>query len=183
MIASKVSFSQHTKELLNARPLSRTAKAKLRRQRVVEYIRELPFGECQKSDLITAAGWDISVQPQYANGWAFIERLKKHKVIRMSEGTNPRNSHVKKWEVVGDVKVTKPAVEPRKTFEEIVNKPIFSAAPVEQRIDFKLKTDATSPDIKIEEMTVTDDLLEQAKNFAWNTNSDSLREFLAWLKR
>jgi hypothetical protein len=169
MIASKVSFSQHTKELLNARPLSRTAKNKLRRQRVIEYIREIPFGECRRADLITAGGWDISNESQYSSGWSFIKNLQKKNIIRMSDGTNPKNSYIKKWEVVGDTRITKPATE--------------------QRIDFELKTDATSPDIKIEAVTLPepatmpDDLLEQAKNFAWNTNSDSLREFIAWVKR
>jgi len=82
------------------------------------------------------------------------------------------DNEAKAKEEVGDVKVTKPAVEPRKTFEEIVNKPICPDMP-------KLEPVIVSD----EPVEMPDDLLEQAKNFAWNTNSDSLREFLAWLKR
>ena len=170
MIASKVSFSAHTREMLNARPLSRTHKSRLRQQRIVEYIRELPLGECKKSDLIAAAGWDMSVLNQYANGWQLIESMRKKNVIRMTDGSDPKNSYIKKWEVVADIHVTKPAVEPRKSFEEVTGVPI---APTLPQLEPVIETPITVPD----------DLLEQAKNFAWNTNSDSLREFLAWLKR
>lgn len=188
MIASKVSFSQHTKELLNARPLSRTAKSKLRRQRIVEYIRELPFGECQRHELITAGGWNISDQSQYSSGWSFIKGLQNKNVIRMSDGTNPRNTYVKKWEVVADTRVTKPADHTVTNDHGTMTFPAADGVKtleptVAQRIDFKLETDATSPDIKIKEVTLPDDLLELAKNFAWNTNSDSLREFVVWVKR
>lgn len=170
MEASKVSFSQHTKEMLNARPLSRTHKAKLRKQRIVEYIRELPFGECQKSDLIAAAGWDIKVVQQYSNGWSFIERLRKNKVIRMSDGTDPKNSYIKKWEVVADTHVTKPADIPR-------------VEPVEEvgEVTWPEPADGPTPPPADERKTVN--LLDEAKNFAWTMNSDSLREFVAWVQR
>lgn len=178
MIASKVSFSQHTKEMLNARPLSQKHKIKLRKQRILEFIRELPHGECQKADLIAAAGWDISVSNQYANGWAFVDRMKKNKVIQMSDGSNPRNSYIKKWEVVADIHVTKPADIPR------VEPP--KKLPLAGGIGVSTPSVGTPLPI-LERVVVADepsgDLLEQAKNFAWNTNSDSLREFVAWLKR
>lgn len=167
MEVSKLSFTQHTRDLLNARPLSRTAKGKLRKQRIIEYIRELPFGECQKADLITAGGWDISNQPQYSSGWTFLKGLEKKKVIKMSDGTNPKNFNVKKWEVVADIKT----IKPRSTFQEILDKPMFPDVP-------KLE-----PVIMPEKEVPSGDLLEQAKNFAWNTNSDSLREFVAWIKQ
>lgn len=183
MIASKVSFSQHTKELLNARPLSRTAKSKLRRQRIVEYIRELPFGECQRHELITAGGWNISDQSQYSSGWSFIKGLQNKNVIRMSDGTNPRNTYVKKWEVVADTRVTKPADH---TVTNDHGKMTYPAGDGETTLG--VRTDGAlppRPPMPMLEPVITqpDDLLEQAKNFAWNTNSDSLREFVAWLKR
>jgi hypothetical protein len=165
MIASKVSFSAHTKEMLNARPLSRTARAKLRRQRIVEYIRELPFGECKKADLITAGGWDMSISSHYANGWSFIERMVKNNIIRMTEGSNPKNSYIKKWEVVADTHIIKPRVETVQFRSE--------PAPVAEE----------TPVVEPADEPSTFSLLEEAKNFAWNTNSDSLREFVAWVKR
>jgi len=171
MIASKVSFSQHTKELLNARPLSRTAKSKLRRQRIVEYIRELPLGECQRHELITAGGWNISDQSQYSSGWSFIKGLQNKNIIRMSDGTDPKNSYVKKWEVVADTRVVKPAVSHTVTNDH-------------GTMTFPATDGVVSLAPQLEPVIDTpDDLLEQAKNFAWNTNSDSLREFIAWVKR
>jgi hypothetical protein len=168
MIASKVSFSQHTKEMLNARPLSRTHKSKLRQQRIIEYIRELKYGECQKSDLIMAGGWDISNHQSYANGWAFIERLKKNKVIQMVDGSNPKNSYIKKWVVLADVhtvkvengKMTVPATDGVTTVKPDVIKVKPSEAQTSQ--SFTL-TGSSGP--------------------VAQTNSDSLREFIAWYKR
>lgn len=187
MIASKVSFSQHTKELLNARPLSRTAKSKLRRQRIVEYIRELPFGECQRHELITAGGWNISDQSQYSSGWSFIKGLQNKNVIRMSDGTNPRNTYVKKWEVVADTRVTKPADH---TVTNDHGKMTYPEGDGETTLKpvIGIRTDGAlppRPPMPMLEPVISqpDDLLEQAKNFAWNTNSDSLREFIAWVKR
>jgi hypothetical protein len=206
MMASKVSFSAHTKEMLNARPLSRKHKAGLRRQRIVEFIRELPYGECKKSDLIEAAGWDISVKQQYANGWSFIERLRKYKVIQMSEGSNPKNSYIKKWVVMGDVHIVRPAhadIGPGYTHSEgdnCLNKPtkrtiINNHGDMmypEGDGEISIKEDGylpprtalqLEPVIPVEEEPKPINLLEAAKEFAWNTNSDSLREFVAWVKR
>jgi hypothetical protein len=183
MIASKVSFSTHTKEMLNARPMSRTHRAKLRRQRIVEYIRELPFGECKKADLIMAGGWDMSVSSQYANGWSFIERMVKNKVIRMTEGTNLKNSYIKKWEVVADTRIVKPATT-------VTNDHGKMTYP-ESDGEISLKKDGylpPRPSLQLEPVIPEEEpkpinLVDAAKDFAWNTNSDSLREFVAWVKR
>lgn len=188
MIASKVSFSTHTREMLNARPLSRTHKAKLRTQRIVEFIRELPYGECKKADLIMAGGWDMNISSHYANGWSFIERMVKNKIIRMTDGTAPRNSYVKKWEVLADTHIIKPRVQtiefPTEPADHTVTndhgKMTWPAADGVVSLTPQLEPVIPQPPF-VEEPT--DDLLEQAKNFAWNTNSDSLREFVAWVRR
>lgn len=181
MEASKVSFTRHTRELLNARPMSRTARSKLRVQRVKEYIRELPFGECQKADLIAAAGYDTRVQQQYANGWAFIQRLIRTKVIQATEGSNPKNSYVKKWVVLGDVTVTKTA----KQFNEDGDIPGIELKGVNSitvhDVNVEPENEVPTPGPVREPVLV--DLIQSAKDFAWNTNSDSLREFVAWVQR
>jgi hypothetical protein len=181
MIASKVGFTQHTRELLNARPLSRTDKSRIRKQRIIEYIREVKYGECQKSDLIAAAGWDISNGQQYSNGWSFVDRLIKNKVIQMSDGSNSRNTYIKKWVVLADVhtvkvengKMTVPPQDGETTLGPVEIKKDGFVSP---RPPLQLE-----PVIPADDATI--DLVSAAKDFAWNTNSDSLREFVAWVKR
>jgi hypothetical protein len=102
MQASKVKFSQETKAALIARPLSKQAKAKLRRERVKDYIRSQPVGTIIKqTDLAMVAGYDKS----QGHGWAFINRMiaKKHITKDTSEGAKRPS-----WTVVGDAHTVTP---------------------------------------------------------------------------
>lgn len=166
--------------MLNARPLSRTHKAKLRRQRIVEFIRELPYGECKKADLIMAGGWDMNISSHYANGWSFIERMVKNKILRMTDGSNLKNSYIKKWEVVADIHTIKPRVQ---TIEFPTEPADHTVTNDHGKMTYPATDGVVSLAPQLEPVILGDDLLEQAKNFAWNTNSDSLREFVAWVKR
>lgn len=104
MHASKVTFSRETRMALTARPLSRGQKSKLRQQRVLEFIREQVNNEAQARDLIYAAGYDASKEDEYGRGWAFISGLVRRGVLIKEDGSDPKNSYVKRWTIPGDVK-------------------------------------------------------------------------------
>lgn len=161
MDASRIVFSQQTKAALNARPMSKAAKAKLRRERVKDYIRSQPVGTIIKQrDLATVAGYDKS----QGHGWAFISRMVKtgHIAKDTSEG-----NHKPSWTVRGDAKVKTPPVEkPEKLTVESNEKPEFS-----------LHTESLDDLNDIVAGMVT----QRAKEFAWAYNSDSLRDFIRFL--
>lgn len=174
MQASKVSFSQQTKAALNARPMSKAAKAKLRRERVKDYIRSQPVGTIIKqTDLATVAGYDQS----QGHGWAFIARMVKtgHITKDTSEG-----SHKPSWTVRGDAKVVKPKKGVVGKLEGVTVMPEVQIPELPYPADmprFHFETD------KLEDFNdMADGRTKQlAKEFAWQYNSDSLREFIKWL--
>jgi hypothetical protein len=98
----------------------------------------------------------------------------------MTDGSDPKNSYVKKWEVLADVhtvkvengKMTVPEGDGETTIKPRVGFPESTFPILEPVIP---KEDTANPNVI--------DLLDAAKDFAWNTNSDSLREFVAWVKR
>lgn len=172
MYASKVSFSNQTRALINARPLSRNKRVKLRQQRVMDFIRETPNGEVRKRDLIEAAGFNPHNEREYARGWAIIGTMIRKKMIVASDGSNPKNSYLKQWTIPGDV-VTRPDAVPHPA----------PAEEVEQKAE-EVPTETTGKMYGISiEQYAPDDIREKAKEFAWRENSDSLREFIAWLEK
>lgn len=163
MQASKVKFSQETKAALNARPLSKAAKAKLRRERVKDYIRSQPAGAIIKqTELAAAAGYDQS----QGHGWAFVNRMIKngHITKDTSEG-----AHRPSWTVKGDARVVRQKAEVK-----VPDQPMPTPEPTQH---FRFEATSTS-----EFAEAANGWTKQlAKEFAWQYNSDSLREFIKWL--
>lgn len=170
MIASKVTFSSKTREMLNYRPLSQGDKSKLRKRRVKEFIRELPTGEAQTKELIAAAGYDISRDSQYATGWQFIKGMTRRKEIGYNDGPASQKL-VKHWYIPGDAKTTNKVP---KREEDEGDKP----EPKHEDADKGKDEMTTLPPASLHSAQT---LLHQAKEFSWQQNSDSLREFLRWL--
>lgn len=177
MYASKVSFSAQTKEMLTSPALSRMARAKLRRKRILEFIRETPNGEAHKYDLIAAAGFNPDDDSSYGRGWAIVRSLEKKGIIFATDGSDPKDRHLKQWTISADVKtrvtnnngkMTVPKGDGKTTL-----KPADQTFPV-------VPTTFAPPKL---EPTVPTTLEEQAKDFAWQMNSDSLRDFIAWTRR
>jgi hypothetical protein len=176
MEASKITFSQHTKAALNARPMSKAAKAKLRRERVKDFIRSQPAGTIIKqTDLAIAAGYDKS----QGHGWAFINRMVKNKHIDKdtSEGVSKPS-----WTVRGDAKIKPPLkAELPKDMPEVADKtPESVAAKIAKQLP---KFDMHLTEIDQLKEVSAGMVTQQAKEFAWTYNSDSLRDFIKWLDR
>lgn len=153
MIASKISFSRETQEKLNYRPLSPKHKSLLRRERVKEYIRSVPNGEARRSDLIYAAGYDASKNGSYKSGYVFIRALEKKGIIASEEGP-PGKKLLRKWSIPSDAMVkTKP--QPN----------VMNVVPPRPKESWHWS-----------------ELEESAKQFAWETGSDSLREYVKTMR-
>lgn len=171
MDASRISFSNHTREMLANPILDKKKKSQLRENRVKDYIRSRPHGAAKLYDLIAAAGYRVDVPGQYASGWAFVNRMVRDGVIRKQDLEDEPRSYLKQWVIPEDAKIIKPANVP-----EEGNK---TENPVDESPDRgqALFTVATS----IAQFS-HEDLLTKAKKFAWERNSDSLREFMTWLQ-
>jgi hypothetical protein len=165
MQASKLSFFESTKFQLNSNPIlkSKSAKSKLRRTRVIDFIKEYPVGsKFTKSDLIYAAGY---TQQQYGQGFAFIQRMEKDGIIFIE--------NTKKFKK--EVNVLK---DPRQDGRTTVIAPPATDEPV--------PTEDAPEDAEDEVMAKDIDFIIKiekiARTFAWKENSDSLREFVKSLK-
>lgn len=177
MHASRVIFSQKTQELLRSPIMNSSRKVKLRRQRVIEFIHQLPNGEATMADLIAAAGYDVKrSKGQYTTGWSFVNRLIQKNVITPTELEGKVNGRVKQWAVNADVKTTKPAEEPQK--EEVAVEEEDEAEPEVERPSFEFNTTSTS-DFNA---AATGWMVQHAKEYAWRNDSNSLRHFVAWME-
>lgn len=163
MNASRVIITQETRERLNNEALSPMKKRELREQMVIESIRKAVGGTRTKQELIAAAGYNpLGSTPDYASGLQLITSMIKRGLITH----NATSTFKKNWTVIGDVKV-KPIVTPT---PEAVAQEIVAPTP-ELTVEEK-------PKAQVNKGT----LLNLAKEFAWEKNSDSLREFIDFAK-
>lgn len=156
MNVSKVSFSRETRALLDNPVLDRRKRLRLRRDRVTEYIKEQPAGKpIQIGEIIAVAGYDIRNRATYNLGYQFIRGLIKKDVIRCDKLKGKRTAA---WSVPGMVR----HIPPKDT-----------------------KDTSPSDDQKLQDFTTKtsniNDIESRARQFAWYSNSDSLREFIRWL--
>ena len=163
MNVSKLTITQETREKLNNPALSPIRKRELREQMIIESIRKAVGGTRTKQELIAAAGFSpIGTSNEYANGLALITSMVKRGLITH----NDTSSFKKNWTVLADVK-TRPIIKPK---PEVIAKEVVQPEPelvVEER-----------PKVQVNKGT----LLNLAKEFAWEKNSDSLREFIEFAK-
>lgn len=158
MDASKVTISQETREKLS-RPLSAKNKKALKIQLIKEYIRSKPIGtKFSMQELAAAAGYDKN---RGAVGWAFVNRLHKNGVIDI-EGVTKYKKNVT---IPKDSKATK---------ELSISKD-----------DKKLDTSSSltkREDKNVSNLAFITEVEDKAREFSWKENSDSLREFIKFLK-
>jgi hypothetical protein len=133
---ARIKIGRETRQKLDNPVLDEAAKRKLRMQRVIEFIDKTPPGKpIKNTDVILSAGYDVSDNNDYANGYYLIKQM-------IEQGMIARQS------------------EPRK--QTAYYKVIKSTLEATSRI----RTYSLS------------NLEKEAKEFLWNTGSDSLREFV-----
>lgn len=162
MQASRVVISRETRNEMANNPLfkSRKAKSRFRAQKIIEYINSKPSGtKFGISELIAVAGYTES---QYATGWAFVKRLQKSGILWI-EKTN----HFKK-----DVFVMKNADGSKVAKTKEMATDVISNAGTSSSIEI-------APTVELpKEVDFREKVKTLAKDFSWNNNSDSLREFV-----
>jgi hypothetical protein len=156
MLASKVTITPETRAKLDAPALSPSKWRQLREELIKDCIRNRSGGAATKQELVAAAGLNPeATSTEYAKGIHLLKRMVERGII----SHNNTNQYRKSWTVIEDVKV-KPS--PKQVASEVV-------IPEEVTVELKEYNHLTSMK-----------LVEMAKEFAWRTNSDSLREFIAY---
>lgn len=152
MEASKLVISA---ENLRFKPMSRGKRSQLRKENIKALIRSRPAGS-----KITSKDSQAVTGAKYQTAWAMLNAMvKKGEIIRTPM---PGKTKLYSWVVNEDVKVTKPSVDEAPSADK-------QDTPERSQPDEHTATDRTPSS-----------LLAAAKDFAWATNSDSLREFVAW---
>lgn len=152
MEASKLVISA---ENLRFKPMSRGKRSQLRKENIKALIRSRPAGS-----KITSADFQAVTGAKYQTIWSMLNSM-----IRKGEITRtpmPGKTKLYSWVVNEDVKVTKPSVDEAPSADK-------QDTPERSQPDEHTATDKTPSS-----------LLVSAKDFAWETNSDSLREFVQW---
>lgn len=160
MNASKVTISHQTRSRLNNPILTRSKKTHLREELVKDAIRRSFGGRCTKQELIAAAGYSPNSKLSgYANGNAFINGMVNRRIITHNNTTSFR----KTWTVLEDVKTVKITPTPQQVAKEVV-----------------AKEEVKEVDIK---KGVNEIVSRLAKDFVWETGSDSLHDFVEYLSK
>ena len=137
--------------------LSPTRKRELREEMIKDRIRNTVDGACTKQELVASAGLNPDARSnEYAKGVAMINSMVKRRIISFLPTTQFR----KTWSVVTDVKVTP---SPKEMAASVMPKDIMVALQEYPTVE-KMK------------------LVDMAKEFAWQNNSDSLREFIQYVQ-
>lgn len=162
MEASKISVNP---ELLKFRPLTLMQQRKIREQRIIELIRSKPAGTKIKLRDFAAV---IEMTPDSTA--RLIHKMIERKKLSQFPATGQAR---KSYTVLADVKVQKAgppaAVLPDSRDMKAENFKL-RFPPVVERIPTPQPRPTTPPNT----------LVQDAKEFSWQFNSDSLREFVAW---
>lgn len=164
MVASKVTISQETRAKLLNPILSPARKRELREELIKDSIRRATHGYRTKQELIAAGGFNPDAKSgSYASGFGMINSMIKRGVIS-HESTN---AFKKRWTILADMKVTPSPKQIAKTI-------VPTVAPAA----------GTEVMVALEEYKEVDKikLVDMAKEFAWRENSDSLRDFVAYMQ-
>lgn len=162
MDASKISVNP---ELLKFRPLTQIQQRKIREQRIIELIRSKPAGTKIKLRDFAAV---IELTPDSTR--RLIYRMIERKKLSQFPVTGQAR---KSYTVLADIKVQKvqpsAAVLPDSRDMKAENFKL-RFPPAVERVSALQPRPTTPPDT----------LVQDAKEFSWQFNSDSLREFVAW---
>lgn len=153
MEASKVSINP---DFIRFEKMPRGKKTALRRQNVIDLIKSKPLG----TPIVLSEFQAVTGHTTETSAWALIKTMiKKKKISRVAvEGRVNKFCYV-----VNDAKTVKPAAiaaPPHATPE----KPAETAAPRARTTEMPAKN-----------------LTSYAREFAWESNSDSLRDFIKWM--
>lgn len=177
MEASKVTIS---KELLWSPLLTKKKKYQLKTGAVKELIRSKPAGhKMNMTRLMIAAGYDIT--RQYQSGYGFIKGLMEKKIIVKDQPKEIMSS----WSIPGDVVVKTPAKPENLGSGTVASEqrhiPLEITPKIEPIKNEGFKAIGVDP-AKSNVLFPTTEIIARAKQFAWERNSDSLRDFIASLQ-
>lgn len=186
MIASKVTFSRETQAALLNPALDFKKKRELRINRVKEFVREHPAGhKFRMMDLIAAAGYNPDNPGNYASGFGFITALNKRGIINIEktkqygkEVTIPGDENIVKEgrQTIAEIRAEEAAKEAKET-ETPVNEPDNSV-----ELDKPEVVTFTRLEYQVVDVEEVRRIENLAREFSWNNDSDSLREFIKSLK-
>ncbi len=156
MNVTKLTISQETREKLNNPVLTPMKKRELREEMIKDSIRSAVGGVRTKQELVAAAGYNPDAKSSnYASGIGHIGSMVKRGII----SHNNTNAFRKTWVVCEDVKT--------KAVENKSQMPV----PIIPKDIMVIREEPTDVDrVK---------LIDMAKQWAWDNNSDSLRDFIA----
>lgn len=172
MQASKVTFAAETRMALNNPVLDRTKKRELRIKRLLEYIKTIPYEEKTKmSTLIAASGFNVEDNVEYSRGWTFVRRLNARGIIKLESIPGSSFKYVSVGQD-GPVEITKPKEEkPEEAKVEETTEEDKPKVAIFETMEYQV--------VDIELVRTIEKL---ARHFSWETNSDSLRDFVKSLK-
>lgn len=158
MYASKVRISQETRARLDNPILTNAKRGLLRRELIREAIRKHGNYKLSRQQLVAAAGFNPDTTTlDYRNGLNLISRMEKSNQIKQIDGSRRGG----RWIVIeGRI-----SPSPKQVALKIVDKE--QPEPVVELKEFK----------KLSNLA----LIDMAKEFAWQNNSDSLREFIRYV--
>lgn len=175
MEVSKISFSAQTKQLLDGGYMTPKRKKAMRKQRIKEFILSQPVGtKLSIVDIMTAGGYNSK---QTSSGYGFVYRMLRDKQVERAYKPAKHNEKTP-WTVPGTVTT----IQPRQSLVTFKNIPKtthenFISGSVDMWPEIK------KPIIVKEPTTISgsEDFKEKAILFAWQHNSDSLRDFISTL--
>jgi len=171
---TNVRFFKETQAKLDSPALDYGKKRQLRTERVKDYIRERPVGtKFRMMELMAAAGFDPSVPGQYTTGFGFIKGLHDKDILEIEHTP----SYHKTVTILGEATTVVP---PRQTDMPLAEE---DKPEGEQPLENKLKpVDIVQEQYRVVDVDVVRKIEAIAKQFAWETGSDSVREFVKWIK-
>lgn len=175
MEISKISFSTQTKQLLNNGYMTPKRKKAIRKQRIKEFILSQPVGtKLSIVDIMTAGGYNSK---QTSSGYGFVYRMLRDKQIERAYKPAKHNEKTP-WTVPETVTTIQPrqstvtfATIPKVTHENFVSSSIDMWPELKKPVIVKEPIETLS----------SEDFKEKAILFAWQHNSDSLRDFISTL--
>lgn len=177
MEASRVILNKDMLDAMASPLLSEEKKTQLRTTRIIDYIKSQPPGTPIKIDeLIYQAGYNRVYSESYKRGWTLVQRLIKNKTIIQEKIVGKRGQAL--YFIPGGARLvgTVPKYEAPKPLPKQAPQPLGGKAfSTEGRV-----VPMTAPDYS-KNIPSHQWVVDRAKKFAWDNNSDSLRAFIATL--
>ncbi len=195
MIPSKLTLNKEMQLAIERPGITKEHKRELRMNAIKDYIHSKPNGTpIRVSELIRAAGYDPTPGTKsYAAGFSFLKYQVQRGVL-IKEEVPMSASHI--YYIPEDAKQIKPPAQSASTPAELPALPNFQkdmqelhqlidAIPqdIESHIDHEAVVEPSSPPSVPTSATPfeVEQIISAAKDFFWETQSDSLREFVKYL--